>query len=195
VAMLLVVGFFTLGLLVGVLTGMTAESVVSQIIGLLFAAIGGSILVTLKKLSQDERRAAGGLLTALCLGTLIGTTSGVLAVQYRWLSPRAITISKSNSNENKTTPSDTTDATVYTSSTTSPKVAPPVPTDKPVGQSAAQSSPVMAARATPCDEPKPYLRSKLLSVATAIDVKRSANLISDAEAYKQLRTQLETELK
>jgi hypothetical protein len=193
----LLVGFFTLGLLVGALTGMTAESVVSQVIGLAFALIGGSILITLKKLSQEERRIAGGLLTALCLGTLIGTTSGILAVQYRWLSPRVVSTSQSNANENKPTPPDVTGPVASTGSITSPKVATPLPTDKPVGpgQGATQSPSVVAARATPCNEPNPYLRSKLLSAATAIDVKRDANLISDADAYKQLRAQLETELK
>jgi hypothetical protein len=194
--MLLIIGFFTLGLLVGALTGMTAESVVSQVIGLLFAVIGGSILVTLKKLSQDERRITGGLLTALCLGTLIGTTSGILAVQYRWLSPKVVSTSKSNTNENKLTPLDVTGPVASTGSTTSPKVvAPPVPTDNPVDERATQSPSVMATRPTPCNEPSPYLRRKLLSAATAIDVKRSGNLISDAEAYKQLRTHLEMVLK
>ncbi len=175
---------------------MTAESVVSQDIGLLFAVIGGSILITLKKLSPDERRLAGGLLTALCLGTLIGTTSGILAVQYRWLSPKVVFTSKANTNENKTKPPpDVTAPAASTNSTISPEVAPPVPTNKPVGQGATQSPSVMAAQATPCNEPSPYLRRKLLSAATAIDVKRSANLISDADAYKQLRAHLETELK
>jgi hypothetical protein len=162
----------------------------------MFAVIGGSILVTLKKLSQDERRTAGGLLTALCLGTLIGATSGILAVQYRWLSPKVVvSTSQSNISENKPTPPDVTGPVASTGSTTSSKVAPPVSTDKPIGQGATQSPSVVAARATPCNEPSPYLRSKLLSAATAIDVKRSANLISDADAYKQLRVQLETELK
>lgn len=195
VAMLLVVGFFTLGLLVGALTGMTAESVVSQVIGLLFTVIGGSILVTLKKLSVDERRTAGGLLTALCLGTLIGATSGILAVQYRWLSPKVVSTSKTNTNESKPTPPDVSSPVASSGNTTSPKIVPPGPTDKPIGQSVTQSPSVVAARATPCNEPSPYLRTKLLSAATAIDVKRSANLISDTDAYKQLRAQLQTELK
>ncbi|MGF7181451.1 hypothetical protein [Tunturiibacter psychrotolerans] len=174
---------------------MTAESVVSQLIGLLFAVMGGSILVTLKNLSADERRTAGGLLTALCLGTLIGATSGILAVQYRWLSPEIITSSKSNTDESKPAPPVVSGPVASVGNNTPARVVQSEPTDKPIGQNTNQAASVGPARTGPCNEPSPYLRDKLLSAATAIDVKRSANLISDTDAYKQLRSQLQTELK
>lgn len=117
-------------------------------------------------------------------------------VPSREAGPRpSLAAGMSNANENKPTPPDVTGPVTRTGSTTSAKVAPPVAPEKAVGQGATQSPSVTTARATPCNEPSPYLRSKLLSAATAIDVKRSANLISDADAYKQLRAQLETELK
>ena len=50
--------FLTMGLFVGNLTGLSATSVVSQMIGIFFALAGGSIIALLKKLEKEERKVA-----------------------------------------------------------------------------------------------------------------------------------------
>lgn len=86
--MWLVFGFAALGFLIGNLVGLTSEAVVSSTIGLLFAAIGGSVIVLLHKLPQTDRRLAGQLVFSLAVATLLGVGSGIYVSEHRILSPR-----------------------------------------------------------------------------------------------------------
>ena len=83
-------GFFTMGLLVGNLAGLSATSVVSQIIGLFFALAGGSVIAFLKGLEKEERRMAGQAMLSASAGALLGIYVGVLVVQFRLLSPPSL---------------------------------------------------------------------------------------------------------
>jgi hypothetical protein len=80
-------GFFTMGLLVGNLAGLSATSVVSQIIGLFFALAGGSVIAFLKGLEKEEQKMAGQAMLSASAGALLGIYVGVLVVQFRLLSP------------------------------------------------------------------------------------------------------------
>jgi hypothetical protein len=80
--------FATLGLLIGTLVGLTAESVVQSLLGLLFAFMGGSVIALLGKLSSEDRKAAGQAIAALSISCLIGIYSGIIVTQYHLLSPR-----------------------------------------------------------------------------------------------------------
>ena len=83
-------GFFTMGLFVGNLAGLSATSIVSQMIGLFFALAGGSIIAFLKKLETQEQKAAGQALFAASLGALLGVYVSVLVVQWHLLSPPGV---------------------------------------------------------------------------------------------------------
>jgi len=74
--MWVIVGRFLLGLLVGNLVGMTAESVATPLLGLLFAFIAGSVIALLGKLPPEDRRLAGQCIAALSLGCLSARTAG-----------------------------------------------------------------------------------------------------------------------
>ncbi len=87
--MWLILGFCALGFLIGNLTGMTSESVVTPLVGLLFAFVGTSILAVLHKLNIDDRRLAGKAVLALASCCLIGVYVGIIVTENRWLSPKA----------------------------------------------------------------------------------------------------------
>lgn len=86
--MSVIIGLFLLGLLVGNLTGLSAQSVVTPLMGLLFAFVGGSVIAFLGKLPATDRRLAGQCVIALSLGCLIGTYAGIVVTEYQLLSPK-----------------------------------------------------------------------------------------------------------
>jgi len=86
--MWVIIGLFLLGLLVGNLVGLTAQSVVTPLLGLLFAFIGGSVIAMVGKLPPADRRLAGQCIIALSLGCLIGTYGGIVVSDYQLLSPK-----------------------------------------------------------------------------------------------------------
>jgi hypothetical protein len=86
--MWVIIGLFSLGLLVGNLVGLTAKSVVTSLLGLLFAFIGGSVIALLNKLPPADRRLAGQCVVALSLGCLIGTYGGIVVSEYQLLSQK-----------------------------------------------------------------------------------------------------------
>jgi hypothetical protein len=81
-------GFFTMGLFVGNLVGLSATSLVSQLIGLFFALAGGSVIAFLKGLEKAEQKIAGQALFCASAGALLGVYLSVLAIQFRLLTPR-----------------------------------------------------------------------------------------------------------
>src|SRR5688500_11854820 len=88
VAMWLIVAFSMLGLLVGNLVGLSATSVVTPLLGLLFAFAGSSVIAFLHKLTQQDRKVASYAMTALSVACLVGIYSGVLVNEYRLLTPK-----------------------------------------------------------------------------------------------------------
>jgi hypothetical protein len=86
--MWLIVAFAALGLLIGNLVGLTAQSVVSSLLGLLFAFVGGSVLVFLEKLTPEIRKLAGQSILALSVSCLIGTYVGIVVSEWQLLSPK-----------------------------------------------------------------------------------------------------------
>ena len=99
--MWLIVGFSALGLLLGNLVGMTSESVVGQLVGLLFVFVGGSVFALLRKLNDNDRGLAGKLLMGVSLGTLIGVYAGIAVNEFRLLSPRTIAAIERGESVNK----------------------------------------------------------------------------------------------
>lgn len=86
--MWLAFAFAMLGLLIGTLVGLTSESVVQTLLGLLFALMGGSVIALLGKLSPEDRKTASQAIASLSIACLIGIYSGIIVNQYRLLSPR-----------------------------------------------------------------------------------------------------------
>jgi hypothetical protein len=85
--MWMVLGFGALGFLIGNIVGLSATSVVTQLISFLFALVGGSLLAFLHKLNEKDRRLAGAALLSLSLAAVAGMYLGVLVTEYRLLSP------------------------------------------------------------------------------------------------------------
>jgi hypothetical protein len=86
-AVWLTIGFAALGLLVGNLVGLTSESVVTPLLGLLFTFMGSSILVVLNKLNAEDRKIAGKAVLALASCCLVGVYLGIALAEYRLLTP------------------------------------------------------------------------------------------------------------
>jgi hypothetical protein len=85
--MWIIFGFLALGLLIGNLIGLTAESVVISVLGLLFAFGGGSIIAFIGKLSPEDRQLAGKAILALSFACLVGVYSGIGISEWQILSP------------------------------------------------------------------------------------------------------------
>lgn len=73
----LYVGQAIFGLLVGVTVGMSKTPIVATLLGLLFAFIGGSVIVMIKGRTEGELELMGKCITALALFTLLGIWVGV----------------------------------------------------------------------------------------------------------------------
>lgn len=74
----LYIGQSIFGLLIGYMVGLSISPVVSTVLGLMFAFIGGSLIVLIKGKTDDELEVIGKCITALSsfmlLGVLIGIT-------------------------------------------------------------------------------------------------------------------------
>lgn len=79
--------FIALGFLVGNLIGLTAESVTSAVLGLLFAFGGGSAIAFIRKLDPTERVLASKATLALSLSVLVGVYAGIVVSEYQLLTP------------------------------------------------------------------------------------------------------------
>jgi len=81
------VGLFALGVLVGTLVALSAQSLAQAVIALLFAMFGGSLLALFQKLAVPEQiKVAAGIL-AISLGTLAGVYSGIFVTEHQILTP------------------------------------------------------------------------------------------------------------
>lgn len=83
----MVLAFATLGLLIGNLVGLTAESIVSSLVALLFVCGGGSAIGFLVGLDADRRKAASVAISSLSLACLVGIYTGILVSEYQLLTP------------------------------------------------------------------------------------------------------------
>ncbi len=86
--MWIVIGFAALGFLIGNLVGLTAHSVVTSVLTLMFAFAGSSIIAFLGKISPDDRRVAGQAICGLSLCCVLGTYAGIATSEWRLLSPK-----------------------------------------------------------------------------------------------------------
>lgn len=80
--------FLSLGFLIGNLVGLTAESVTSTILALLFAFGGGSALAFVQKLEPKNLKLVSVAIIALSWSCLAGIYSGIRVSEYQMLSPQ-----------------------------------------------------------------------------------------------------------
>lgn len=85
--------FLVLGLLIGTLLAMSAQSIVQAVIAALFAMFGGSILVLLEKVSPTNQLKSCVAILAVSLGTLVGVYSGVYVNEHELLTPTSRRVS------------------------------------------------------------------------------------------------------
>jgi hypothetical protein len=79
--------FVCFGIFIGTLIGLTADSVVSGFLPILFAFGGGSIIALMGTLQGDDRRTAFIAVGALSIGGLLGVYSSVYIAEYQILTP------------------------------------------------------------------------------------------------------------
>ncbi len=79
--------FSALGLLTGLLTGMTASSVVIPVLGLIFALLGGSIAAFVQKLTVTQLNLAMKCILFLSLFCMVGVLAGIVITEHQLLSP------------------------------------------------------------------------------------------------------------
>lgn len=66
------------GVLIGFMVGLSISPVVSTVLGLMFAFIGGSLFVLIKGRSEDELAFIGKSITALSLFIMLGVVIGII---------------------------------------------------------------------------------------------------------------------
>ena len=80
-------GFGALGLLIGTLIGLSAESLVKSMLSLLFTLVGGSVVLLLHKLGPEDRKVAGASIFSMSVCCMLALYAGILVTQFRLLSP------------------------------------------------------------------------------------------------------------
>ena len=85
--------FAGLGLLIGLVTGLSASSVVASLLGLLFALMGGSLIVFFRKMEEEQLALAYKAMFALSTACIVGVVVGIVIGEWQVLSPRASGIS------------------------------------------------------------------------------------------------------
>ena len=90
--MLPFLAFACTGLLIGIMVAFSEDHLSKIVVPLLFAVFGSSIAAFGNDLSESRRREADAGLLALSFFCLIGIVGGVLAVEYRWLSPAGASV-------------------------------------------------------------------------------------------------------
>ena len=80
--------FGCLGLLIGNMVGLSADSLARIVIPAILAFTGGSLLVILNKLSINQIRMAAVAIVMLSLSCLLGVYLGILQSEYRIFSPQ-----------------------------------------------------------------------------------------------------------
>jgi len=78
-------GCASLGLIIGIMTGMSVSPIVSVVVGLIFAFAGGSVIIMIKGRNAEDRIIIGQSIFALSLAALIGVALGVKVREGDWL--------------------------------------------------------------------------------------------------------------
>lgn len=86
--MWILIAFGALGFLIGNIAGMTASSVSTSLLSLLFAFGGGSVIALIQKLDKEHRKLAAQAIFALSVACFIGLYTGILVSEWQLLSPR-----------------------------------------------------------------------------------------------------------
>ena len=90
----LFIGQSFFGLLIGGLVGLSISPIVGTVMGLLFAFIGGSLIVLIKGRDEGELEMIGKSITALSFFMLVGVSLGIsLRTNSLFTSPPAYTLS------------------------------------------------------------------------------------------------------
>jgi hypothetical protein len=79
--------FASLGLVIGTLVGLSADSLGKVVIPILFTFAGGSVIAFQEKLEGTKLKVAMQGLLGLGIGSLIGVYSALLITEYRLLTP------------------------------------------------------------------------------------------------------------
>lgn len=75
------------GFLIGIIVAFSSDQLSRILIPILAAAFGGSVAAFGKNLTAQQRREAYGGLLGLSLFCTFGVVIGIVAVQFRWLTP------------------------------------------------------------------------------------------------------------
>lgn len=114
----MILAFLLLGLLVGNLIGLSAQSIVVPFLGLVFALAGGSLIAFLEKLTGPDRILAANALAAFCAAALVGAYFGIFASEWQLLSPE-----RPHSAKSTPTPTSSPARSLAQTSTPRPEIA------------------------------------------------------------------------
>lgn len=95
--MWIIISFTSLGFLIGNLVGLTSESTVVSLIGLLFVFAGSSAVSFMHKLSDHDKNNAGKAIMSLSISCLIGLYASIIISDNQLL-----TLGKNTSNSRET---------------------------------------------------------------------------------------------
>lgn len=86
----LALAFLALGVLIGTLVAMSAQSLAQTVVAALFALFGGSLLVMLEKLGVRNQVKAALAILAISVGTLSGLYVGLYVNEHQLLTPQTL---------------------------------------------------------------------------------------------------------
>jgi hypothetical protein len=95
----LVIGFGSLGLLIGTLLAMSAEPLAHGVIAAMFALFGGSLLSFLKRFESKDQIKTGFGVAAISIGTLIGVYSGLYITEHQLFTPQNLRVTSASMKE------------------------------------------------------------------------------------------------
>jgi hypothetical protein len=180
-----------MGMLIGSLLALSAQSLSKSVIAAMFAFFGGSLLAFLQKLSIIDQIKASGGLGAIALGTIFGVYSGLYVNEHQLLTPQEQRVSYNNrvlSKEPQAT-NGNQPAALGTASTQPRTIGPEVvsTTVKDESSEAARTSGPRstATKTEPLAPPEKYLRANVIPKVDAID-QQYRNGLPAKEAYEQL---------
>jgi len=81
---MLFLGYFSLGLLIGIITGITSSPIATAIIASVFTFVGGAITIGIDKV-KFKREMLGGILFCFSIACLIGILTGIYIKENRLL--------------------------------------------------------------------------------------------------------------
>ena len=79
--------FVALGILIGHLLALSAQSLVQAVVAALFALFGGSVVAMLEKLSEAHQAKAALAILAVSVGALVGVYAGLYVNEHQLMTP------------------------------------------------------------------------------------------------------------